>query len=116
MLKTFVDVIISKQLPMWPEIIRNVIALDNGFEISAYIPRRKYVRIYFSYKWYQFIDMLMLKETVKDCEKRLRYYDTTNSFRNLLAGKERVSSEEFTKELTRFTNAGVQGNSESNND
>lgn len=71
MFKTFVDVSINKQLPLWPEIIMDAIAIDRGWEILAFIPRRKYVRIYFSYKWFQFIDVLMLKRTVKNCEKRL---------------------------------------------
>ena len=104
-MKTYVDVMWSKSLPEWPYVIMDVIQIDNRWEISAFIPRRNYVRIYFSYRWYQVIDMLMLKRSVKDYEKELRYHDAAEHLRYLLFRQRQVSAEELTKELARLTKA-----------
>nr|DAF75146.1 MAG TPA: hypothetical protein [Caudoviricetes sp.] len=112
MFKTFIDVAIFKKAPEWPYIIRDVIEIDNGWEISAFIPRRKCVRIYFSYRWYQFIDMLMLKRAVKNYEKQYQYFDTSDLLEQFVALRSQLFSENCAKAIAGLANAGIIVNKE----
>lgn len=109
MFKTYVDVTTKAKMP---DIIKDVIEIDNGWEISTIIYRKDYVRFYFSYPWWHLIDMAMFKKAVRDYEKRIKYYDTTAIPKHLFAQEARPSSEEYKKELTRFAYATVQGDPE----
>lgn len=105
MRKTHIDVRNIKNLPEWAYIIRDVIEIDNSCEISTIITRPKYTRIYFSYRWFQFLDVHALKKAVKKYEERVQYQDIENAFRNVSTQETRISSNEFKEALTKFTRA-----------
>lgn len=112
MFKTHIDLMIFKKAPVWPYIIKDVIEIDNGWEISAFIPRSNYVRIYFSYRWFQFIDMLMLKRAVKNYEKQYKYFDISDSLERFVALRSQLFSENCAKAIAGLGNTGIKVNKE----
>lgn len=66
MLKTYVSVIAIGKAP---EIVKGFID-KNGWPISIIITKQDSVNIYFSYKWYQYHNVLKVKQAVKRFEKR----------------------------------------------
>lgn len=111
----FKTCIIVPRVGQAPDIINHALD-DASFHVDTIIYETDQVSFYVRYKWYQYYKVCAFKKAVKDCVDKFRYQSATNKLKYVLSGQEHVSSEEFTKELTRFTNAGVQGNSESSND
>lgn len=93
-----------------PDIINHILD-DIGWHVDTIIFEPDKVSFYVRYKWYQYYKVCAFKKAVKDCVNKLKYQSATNTLK-WIAGKERVSSEQFTKALSRFAKAGIQGNSE----
>ena len=69
MLKTYVSVAANGKAP---EIVKGFID-KNGWPISTIITKPDSVRIYFSYKWYQYYNVYMVKQEVKRHYKPNRF-------------------------------------------
>ena len=92
-----------------PEIAKGFID-KNGWPISTIITKPDSVRIYFSYKWFQYGEVRELKKAVKNYAKRFKYYDRTSIPKYLFAQETRPSSDKLQEALTEFSyTAAVQG-------
>lgn len=109
MFKTYID--ISRRDYIY-YMVHDIITMHNGWDIITTVTRPDYIRIYFSYKWFQYGEVRELKKAVKNYAKRVTYYDRTSIPKYLFAQETRPSSEEFEKAITRLDNAGIQGNPE----
>ena len=69
MLKTYVSV---AAIGKAPDIVKGFID-KNGWPISTIITKPDSVRIYFSYKWYQYYNVFKVKQAVKRFEKRNKW-------------------------------------------
>ena len=74
MLKTYVSV---AAIGKAPEIVKGFID-KNGWPISTIITKPDSVSIYFSYKWYQYYNVYMVKQEVKRYYKPNRFKNLTN--------------------------------------
>ena len=70
MLKTYVSVVAIGKAP---EIVKGFID-KNRWPISTIITKPDSVKIYFSYKWYQYHNVFKVKQAVKRFEKRNKWY------------------------------------------
>ena len=92
-----------------PEIVKGFID-KNGWPISTIITKPDSVRIYFSYKWFQYGEVRKFKTAVKNYAKRVTYYDRTSIPKYLFAQETRQSSDKLQEALTEFSyTAEVQG-------
>ena len=106
MLKTYVSVIAIGKAP---EIVKGFID-KNGWPISTIITKPDSVKIYFSYKWYQYHNVFKVKQAVKRFEKRNKWYYKPNIYADDFTKKTEFSTEQYKKALEEFANtAFIQG-------
>ena len=100
MLKTYVSVIAIGKAP---EIVK-VFIDKNGWPISTIITKQDSVKIYFSYKWYQYHNVFKVKQAVKRFEKRNKWYYKPNIYADDFTKKTAFSTEQYKKALEEFAN------------
>ena len=94
----------------------DIITMRDGWDVITTVTRPDHIRIYFSYKWFQYGKVREFKKAVKNYAKRVTYYDRTNISKCLFPQGTTYSSEQYKKELARFAYAGIQGNPEGRDD
>ena len=100
MLKTYVSV---ATIGKAPEIVKGFID-KNGWPISTIITKQDSVKIYFSYKWYQYHNVFKVKQAVKRFEKRNKWYYKPNIYADDFTKKTEFSTEQYKKALEEFAN------------
>lgn len=93
----------------------DIIMQHNGWDIVTTVYRPNYVRLYFSYKWFQYGKVRAFKKAVKNYAKRVAYYDRTSIPKYLFAQETRYYSDKFKEAFTEFSYATVQGDSKGRN-
>ena len=92
-----------------PEIVKGFID-KNGWPISTIITKPDSVRIYFSYKWYQYYNVRTVKQEVKRFEKRNKWYYKPSIYADDFTKKTEFSAEQYKKELEEIANTiDIQG-------
>ena len=87
-----------------PEIVKGFID-KNGWPISTIITKPDSVRIYFSYKWYQYYNVCTVKQAVKRFEKLNKWYYKPDIYVDDFTKKTAFSaSRSIQKELEEFAN------------
>ena len=106
MLKTYVSV---SAIGKAPEIIKGFID-KNGWPISTIITKPDSVKIYFSYKWYQYHNVFKVKQAVKRFEKLNKWYYKPDIYVDDFTKKTAFSAEQYKKELEESANTiAIQG-------
>ena len=106
MLKTYVSVAAVGKAP---EIVKGFID-KNGWPISTIITKPDSVRIYFSYKWYQYYNVCTVKQEVKRHYKPNRFKKLNKFYVDNFTKKTALSSEQYKKDLEEFANTiDIQG-------
>ena len=100
MLKTCISVAAVGKAP---EIVKGFID-KNGWPISTIITKPDIVKIYFSYKWYKYNNVLKVKQAVKRFEKRNKWYYKPNIYADDFTKKTAFSTEQYKKALEEFAN------------
>ena len=100
MLKTYVSV---AAIGKAPEIVKGFID-KNGWPISTIITKPDSVRIYFSYKWYQYYNVCTVKQEVKRFEKLNKWHYKPNIYVDDFTKKTAFSAEQYKKELEELSN------------
>ena len=100
MLKTYVSVIAIGKAS---EIVKGFID-KNGWPISTIITKPDSVKIYFSYKWYQYYNVFKVKQAVKRFEKRNKWYYKPSIYADDFTKKTAFSTEQYKKALEEFAN------------
>ena len=100
MLKTCISIAaVGKE----PEIVKGFID-KYGWPIYAIITKPDSVRIYFSYKWYQYHNVFKVKQAVKRFEKRNKWYYKPSIYADDFTKKTAFSTEQYKKALEEFAN------------
>ena len=89
-----------------PEIVKGFID-KNGWPISTIITKPDSVRIYFSYKWYQYYNVCKVEQAVKRFEKLNKWYSKPDIYVDDFTKKAEFSAEQWKKVLEEF--ADIQG-------
>jgi hypothetical protein len=91
--------------------VHDIIMMRNGWDVITTVTRPDHIRIYFSYKWFQYGKVRAFKKAVKNYAKRVTYYDRTSIPRYLFSQETRPSPDKFQKKaLAEFSYAAaVQG-------
>ena len=106
MLKTYVSV---AAIGKAPEIVKGFID-KNGWPISTIITKPDSVRIYFSYKWYQYYNVFKVKQEVKRHYKPNRFKKLNKFYVDDFTKKTEFSADQCKKELEEFANTiDIQG-------
>lgn len=113
MFKTYID--IPRRDRMY-YMVHDIITMRNGWDVITTITRPDHIRIYFSYKWFQYGKVRALKKAVKNYAKQFQYYDTSDSLKLFIARRDKLFSEQCKKAIAGFSNDGIQGNPESRDD
>ena len=100
MLKTYVSV---SAIGKAPDIVKGFID-KNGWPISTIITKPDSVRIYFSYKWYQYYNVYMVKQEVKRHYKPNRFKKLNKFYADDFTKKTEFSTEQYKKALEEFAN------------
>ena len=100
MLKTYVSI---AAIGKAPEIVKGFID-KNGWPISTIITKPDSVRIYFSYKWYQYYNVCTVKQEVKRFEKLNKWHYKPNIYVDDFTKKTAFSAEQYKKELEELSN------------
>ena len=100
MIKTYVSV---AAIGKAPEIVKGFID-KNRWPISTIITKPNSVRIYFSYKWYQYHNVFKVKQAVKRFEKRNKLYYKPSIYADDFTKKTALSTEQYKKALEEFAN------------
>ena len=100
MLKTCISVAAVGKAP---EIVKGFID-KYGWPIYAIITKPDSVRIYFSYKWYQYHNVFKIKQAVKRFEKRNKWHYKPSIYADDFTKKTSCSAEQCKKALTEFDN------------
>lgn len=87
-----------------PEIVKRFID-KNGWPISTIITKPDSVRIYFSYKWYQYYNVCKVEQAVKRFEKLNKWYYKPNIYVDDFTKKTAFSAEQYKKALEKFNRA-----------
>ena len=74
MFKTYID--ISRRNCIY-YMVHDIITMRNGWDVITTVTRPDHIRIYFSYKWFQYGKVRAFKKAVKNYAKRVAYYDRT---------------------------------------
>ena len=91
-------------------IVHDIIMQHNGWDIVTTVTRPDHIRIYFSYKWFQYGKVRAFKKAVKNYAKRVIYYDRTAIPKYLFAQETRPYSDKLQEALAEFSyTAAVQG-------
>ena len=101
MLKTCISVSAVGKVP---EIVKGFID-KNGWPISTIITKPDSVRIYFSYKWYQYYNVCKVEQAVKRFEKLNKWYYKPNIYVDDFTKKTAFSEEQYKKFLEEFSRA-----------
>lgn len=113
MIKTYID--IPRRDHMY-YIVHDIIMQHNGWDIVTTVYRPKYVRFYFTYKWFQYRKVQAFKKAVKKYAKRVTYYDRTAVPKYLFAQETRPYSDKLQEAFTRSSYATIQRDPEGRND
>lgn len=107
MFKTHID--ISRRNNIY-DMVHDIITMRNGWDVITTVTRPDHIRIYFSYKWFQYGNVRAFKKAVKNYAKRVTYYDSTSIPRYLFAQETISSSDKLQKALAEFSyTSAVQG-------
>ena len=107
MFKTYIDICRRNYIYY---IVHDIITMHNGWDVITTVTRPAHIRIYFSYKWFQYGKVQAFKKAVKNYAKRVTYYDHTSIPRYLFAQETRPYSDKLQKALSEFSHtAAVQG-------
>lgn len=107
MFKTYID--ISRRNCIY-YIVHDIITMRNGWDVITTVTRPDHIRIYFSYKWFQYGKVQAFKKAVKNYAKRVTYYDHTYIPKYLFAQEARPYSNKLQEALAEFSyTAAVQG-------
>lgn len=107
MFKTYIDI---PRLDYIYYTVHDIITMHNSWSVITTVTRQDHIRIYFSYKWFQYGKVQAFKKAVKNYAKRVKYYDHTSIPRYLFAQETRQPSDKFQKALAEFSyTAAVQG-------
>lgn len=107
MFKTYID--ISRRNYIYYT-VHDIITMRNGWDVITTVTRPDHIRIYFSYKWFQYGKVQAFKKAVKNYAKRVKYYYRTSIPRYLFSQETRPSPDKFQKALAEFSYAAaVQG-------
>ena len=87
-----------------PEIVKGFID-KNGWPISTIITKPDSVRIYFSYKWYQYYNVFKVKQAVKRFEKLNKWHYKPNIYVDDFTKKTAFSAEQYKNFLEEFSRA-----------
>ena len=87
-----------------PEIVKGFID-KNGWPISTIITKPDSVRIYFSYKWYQYYNVYKVEQAVKRFEKLNKWHYKPNIYVDDFTKKTAFSAEQYKKFLEEFSRA-----------
>ena len=98
MLKTYVSV---SAIGKAPDIVKGFID-KNGWPISTIITKPDSVRIYFSYKWYQYYNVYMVKQEVKRYYKPNRFKKLNKFYVDDFTKKTAFSAEQYKKVCEEF--------------
>lgn len=113
MFKTYID--ISRRNYIYYK-VHDIITIRNGWDVITTITRPDHIRIYFSYKWFQYGKVRAFKKAVKNYEKQFQYYDTSDSLKLFIAQRDKLFSEQCKKAIAGFSHDGIQGNPEGRDD
>ena len=113
MFKTYID--ISRRNYIYYK-VHDIITMRNGWDVITTITRPDHIRIYFSYKWFQYGKVRAFKKAVKNYEKQFQSYDTSNSLKLFIAQRDKLFSEQCKKAIAGFSHDGIQGNPEGRDD
>lgn len=92
-----------------PEIVKGFID-KNGWPISTIITKQDSVRIYFSYKWYQYYNVYKVEQAVKRFEKLSKWNYKSDIYVDDFTKKTAFSAEQYKKFLEEFSRAiAIQG-------
>ena len=92
-----------------PEIVKEFID-KNRWPISTIITKPDSVSIYFSYEWYQYYNVYMVKQEVKRHYKPNRFKKLNKFYVDDFSKKTAFPAEQYKKELEEFTNTiDIQG-------
>ena len=75
MFKTYIDIPRRNYIYY---VFRNIITMRDGWDVITTVTRPDHIRIYFSYKWFQYGKVRAFKKVVKNYAKRVTYYDLTS--------------------------------------
>ena len=93
-----------------PEIAKGFID-KNGWPISTIITKPDSVRIYFSYKWYQYYNVCKVEQAVKRFEKLNKWHYKPDIYVDDFTKKTAFQAEQYKKALEKFSRTIViQGN------
>lgn len=107
MFKTHID--ISRRNYIY-DMVHDIITMRNGWDVITTVTRPDHIRIYFSYKWFQYGNVRAFKKAVKNYAKRVTYYDSTSIPRYLFAQETISPSDKLQKALAEFSyTSAVQG-------
>lgn len=101
MLKTCISVSAVGKVP---EIVKGFID-KNGWPISTIITKPDSVRIYFSYKWYQYYNVYKVEQAVKRFEKLNKWNYKPNIYVDDFTKKTAFSAEQYKNFLEEFSRA-----------
>lgn len=87
-----------------PEIVKGFID-KNGWPISTIITKPDSVRIYFSYKWYQYYNVYKVEQAVKRFEKLNKWHYKPNIYVDDFTKKTAFSAEQYKNFLEEFSRA-----------
>lgn len=82
MFKTYIDIPILDYIYYT---VHDIITMHNSWDVITTVTRQDHIRIYFSYKWFQYSKVQAFKKAVKNYAKRVTYYDRTSIPRYLFA-------------------------------
>ena len=106
MFKTYIDIPRRNYIYY---MFHDIITMRDGWDVITTVTRPDNIRIYFSYKWFQYGKVRAFKKEVKNYAKRVTYYDRTAIPKHLFVQETRPYSNKFKKAYTRFAYATVQG-------
>ena len=107
MFKTYID--IPRQDRIY-HMFHDIITIRNGWDVITTVTRPDHIRIYFSYKWFQYGKVQAFKKAVKNYAKRVTYYDHTYIPRYVFSQETRSYSDKLQEAITEFSyTAAVQG-------
>ena len=84
-----------------PEIVKGFID-KNGWPISTIITKPDSVRIYFSYKWYQYYNVCKVEQAVKRFEKLNKWYYKPDIYVDDFTKKDSILSRAIQKSARRI--------------
>lgn len=107
MFKTYIDI---PRLDYIYYTVHDIITMHNSWDVITTVTRPDHIRIYFSYKWFQYGKVQAFKKAVKNYAKRVTYYDRTSIPKYLFAQETRPYSDKLQEALAEFSyTAAVQG-------